>query len=103
MSQRTRLKKDHVGHLYKKLTKNVGETAEAILYDFFDFRGGELYYRGKNEPLTTKEKLKSVGIIAGISGKNRLCNLGFDIPRGKLTARQAVMLNEAQEELPSVS
>ena len=27
----------------------------------------------------------------------------FDIPRGKLTARQAVMLNKPQEELPSES
>ena len=42
-------------------------------------------------------------MIAGILGKNRLRNLGFDIPRGKLTARQAVMLNKAQEELPSES
>ena len=42
-------------------------------------------------------------MIANILGKNRLCNLGFDIPRGKLTARQAVMLNKAQEELTSES
>ena len=103
MSQRTRLKKDYVGDLYKKLSENIGETPGAIHYDYFDFRGGELYYRGKNEPLTTKGKLKLVGTIAGILGKNRLRNLGFDIPRGKLTARQAVMLNKAQEELPSES
>ena len=43
MSQRTRLKKDYVGDLYEKLTKNIGETPEAIHYDYFDFRGGELY------------------------------------------------------------
>ena len=42
-------------------------------------------------------------MIADILGKNRLCNLGFDIPRGKVTARQAVMLNKAAEELPSES
>ena len=103
MSQRTRLKTAFYINLQHNLTKNIGETPEAIHYDYFDFRGGELYYRGKNEPLTTKGKLKSVGMIARISGKNRLCNLGFDIPRGKLTARQLVMLNEAQEELPSAS
>ena len=103
MSQRTRLKKAFYINLQHNLTKNIRETPEVIHYDYFDFRGGELYYRGKNEPLTTKGKLKSVGMIAGISGKNRLCNLGFDIPRGKLTARQSVMLNEAQEELPSAS
>ena len=31
----------------------------------------------------TEEKLKSVGMIADILGKNRLCSLGFDIPRRK--------------------
>ena len=34
----------------------------------------------------TEGKLKLVGMIADILGKNRLRNLGFDIPRGKLTA-----------------
>ena len=38
-----------------------------------------------------------------ILGKGGLRNLGFDIPRGKVTARQAVMLNKAAEELPSES
>ena len=47
--------------------------------------------------------LKSVGMIADILGKNRLRRLGFHIPVGKLTARQAVMLNKAAEELPSES
>ena len=42
-------------------------------------------------------------MLADILGKNRLRNLGFDIPRGKVTARQAVMLNKAAEELPSES
>ena len=47
--------------------------------------------------------MKSVGMLEDILGKGGLRNLGFDIPRGKLTARQAVMLNKAQEELPSES
>ena len=38
-----------------------------------------------------------------ILGKNRLCRLGFNIPVGKVTARQAVILNKAAEELPSAS
>ena len=42
-------------------------------------------------------------MIADILGKNRLHRLGFDIPVGKVTARQAVMLNKAAEELPSES
>ena len=42
-------------------------------------------------------------MIADILGKNRLCNLGFDIPREKVTVWQAVMLNKAAEKLPSES
>ena len=47
--------------------------------------------------------LKPVGMLADILGKNRLRNLGFDIPSGKVIARQAIMLNKAAEELPSES
>ena len=42
-------------------------------------------------------------MIADILGKNRLCRLGFNIPVGSITARQALMLNKAAEELPSES
>ena len=42
-------------------------------------------------------------MVADILGKNRLRRLGFNIPVGKVTARQAVMLNKAAEELPSES
>ena len=38
-----------------------------------------------------------------ILDKNRLHRLGFNIPVGKVTARQAVMLNKAAEELSSES
>ena len=51
----------------------------------------------------TEGKLKSAGMLADILGKNRLRRLGFNIPAGKVTARQAVMLNKAAEELPSES
>ena len=55
-------------------------------------------------PLTNRVgKLRLAGVIAEILGKNRLRDLGFDIPKGKLTARQAAMLNRAEEELPSES
>ena len=67
----------------------------------FKLKGGELYYIGSRKLLTTEGKLKSVGMLADILGKNRLRRLGFNIPVGKLTARQAVMLNKAAEELPS--
>ena len=42
-------------------------------------------------------------MLADILGKNRLRRLGFNVPVGKVTARQAVMLNKAAEELPSES
>ena len=42
-------------------------------------------------------------MLADILGKNRLRRLGFNIPVGKVTAQQAVMLNKATEELPSES
>ena len=42
-------------------------------------------------------------MLSDMLGKGGLCNLGFDIPRGKVTARQAVLLNKAAEELPSAS
>ena len=95
--------KDYVKDLYKKLSENVGETPELFHYDYFKLEGGELYYIGNRKPLTTEGKLKSVGMLADILGKNRLRRLGFNIPVGRITARQAVMLNKAAEELPSES
>ena len=91
-SQRTKLMKDYVRDLHKKLSENVGETPELFHYDYFKLEGGELYYIGNRKPLTTEGKLKSVGMIADILGKNRLRRLGFNIPVGRLTAWQAVML-----------
>ena len=102
-SQRTKLMKDYVKDLYKKISENIGETPEEFHYDYFKLEDGELYYRGKRKLLTTKGVLKSVGMLVDIFGKGGLRNLGFDIPRGKVTARQAVMLNKATEELPSES
>ena len=102
-SQRTKLMKDYVKDLYKKLSENIDETPELVHYDYFKLEGGELYYISNRNPLTTEGKLKSVGILPDILGKNRLCRLGFDIPGGKVTARQAVMLNKAAEGLPSES
>ena len=42
-------------------------------------------------------------MLADIEGKGGLCNLGFDIPRGEVTAQQAVVLSKAAEELHSES
>ena len=102
-SQRTKLMKDYIKDLYKKLSENIGESPELFHYDYFKLEGGELYYIGNRKPLTTEGKLKSVGMLADILGKNRLRRLVFNIPVGKVTARQAVMLDKAAEELPSES
>ena len=102
-SQRTKLMKDYVEDLYKKMSENIDETPELFPYNYFKLEGGELYYVGNRKPLTTEGKLKSVGMLADKLGKNRLCRLGFNIPVGKVTAWQAVMLNKAAEELPSES
>ena len=102
-SQRTKLMKDYVRDLYKKISENISETPEEFHCDYFKLEGGELYYIGSRKPLTTKGVLKPVGMFSDILGKNRLRNLGFDIPRGKVTAWQVVMLNKAAEELPSES
>ena len=102
-SQRTKLMKDYIKDLYKKLSENIGETPELFHYDYFKLEDEELYYRGKRNPLTTKGVLKSVGMLADILGKGGFRNLGFNIPRGKVTAQQAVMLNKAAEELHSES
>ena len=102
-SQRTKLVKDYVEDLYKKLSENIGETPELFHCNYFKLKGGELYCIGNRKPLTTEGKLKSVGMLVDILGKNRLRRLGFYIPVGKVTARQAVILNKAAEELPSES
>ena len=86
-SQRTKLMKDYVRDLYKRLSENIGETPELFHYNYFKLEGGELYYIGSRKPLTTEGKLKSVGMIADILGKNRLRRLGFNIPVGRITAR----------------
>ena len=101
-SQRTKLMKDYVRDLYQKLSESIGETPELFHYNYFNLKGGELYYIGSRKPLTTEGKLKSVGMLADILGKNRLCRLGFNIPVGRITG-QAVMLKKAAEELPSES
>ena len=79
------------------------EVKQTIVYDYCKLEDRELYYIGNRKPLTTEGKLKSVGMLADILGKNRLRRLGFNIPVGRVTAHQAVMLNKAAEELPSES
>ena len=43
-SQGTKLMKDYVRDLYKKLSENIDETPEQFHYDYFKLEDGELYY-----------------------------------------------------------
>ena len=84
--------------------KKTGQTPEAFHFNDFKLRDEKLYYRDKRAPLTDKQnKLRQAGVIVEILGKEGLCELGFDIPRGKLTAQQAVVLNRIEKELPTTS
>ena len=47
MSQRTKLVKDYIRDLYKKLSENIGEISEPFHYDYFKLEGGELYYSSR--------------------------------------------------------
>ena len=88
--------------MYRKLSESIGQNPEKFHYDYFEISEGRLYYENMNNSLMTKDGiLRSASEIASILGKNRLCSLVFDIPRGKVTAQQAVMLNK--EEMPSMS
>ena len=65
-SQRTKLMKDYVKDIYRKLSENIGETPKLFHYDYFKLEGGKLYYIGNRKPLTTEGKLKSVGMLVDI-------------------------------------
>ncbi|XP_057312688.1 uncharacterized protein LOC130654167 isoform X1 [Hydractinia symbiolongicarpus] len=104
LSLNTRVLKEIVEGLYDRLTEKLQQNPEGLHTDLFEIRDGELYYKGRNEPLTTNnERLRSTGTIAEILGKKRLRNLGFDIPENNLSTREAIKLNKIQEELPSSS
>ena len=101
-SQRTKLMKHYVKELYKKLSENIDETPELFHYDYFKLEGRELYYIGNRKPLTTEGKLKSVGILADILGKNRLRRLGFNIHKSDITGADDIELQEIAEKASGI-
>ena len=103
-SQRKRVLIDRVKGLYSKLSQKLPRTSEVFHYDLFEFRNSKLYIRDKSTPLTTKTGgVKSVKEIMKTLGKEGLHDLDFNVPKGKVTSQQAVLLNKAEEELPSSS
>ena len=47
--------------------------------------------------------MKTIGKLISILGKNRLIELGFDVHSGKISPQQSVILNKAEEDMPSAS
>ena len=87
-SQRTKVKEDYVRDFYHVISKEYERTSEAFYFEDFKLEDRKLHYIGKSKPLTKgKWKIRAVGAIMDILGKERLLNLGFDIPVGKVTAQ----------------
>ena len=53
--------------------------------------------------MTKKGGLKSAKEIMKILRKEGLCNLDFNISKGKVASQQAEMLNKMEKEIPSAS
>ena len=62
-----------------------------------------MYFKGRDEPLTRKGRLKPYKSLIRILSKKRIYSLGFDVFEWPLSRKQVVALNKAQEELLSAS
>ena len=100
-TQKRMLIKSYINNLYQEQSSR---TSDATHYDNFRRKGKWLYFKGRDEPLTNEYgNLNTFSKLKNILGKNRRCDLGFDVPKGKVTPQQAVMLNRLEEEMPSTS
>ena len=96
--------KDQVERLYKKLSQKWARTSEVFHFDPFELRDRRLEFKDKRKPLTTREgKIRMVKEIRKILGDGGLRELDFNVPKGKVTAQQAILLNVVEEEQPSAS
>ena len=94
---------DKVNGLYEILSEHFPKNHNVIYYDDFESMRGELYFKGRDEPLKRKGRLKPYKSLIRILGKNRIYNLGFNVSEWPLSRKQAIALNKAQKELPSAS
>ena len=70
---------DKVNGLYEILSERFPKNQNVIYYDDSESICGELYCKGRDEPLTRKGCLKQYESLIRISGKNGIHNLGFDV------------------------
>ena len=89
--------------MYEILSEHFTKNQKVIYCDDFESIRRELYFKGRDEPLTRKGRLKPYKSQIRILGKNIIYNLGFDISEWPLSRKQAVAQIKAQEELPSAS
>ena len=99
-----RLMKEQVKGLYEVLSQHYKRVEEEVIhYDLFYPHEGELYIKDKNVALTAGGNLRPFKSLEKELGKGRLREMGFDIPKGKVTPQEAAMLNKTEEELPTAS
>ena len=93
-----------VKSLYRRISGSDDEPPGTHNFHNFKLRNGQLYYKGNINPLTTKKwMLRMVGVLADRLGKEALCDLSFDVPVGRITARQFMASYRAGSQLPSTS
>ena len=63
---------DKVNGLYEILSENFPKNQAVIYYDDFESIRRELYFKGRDEPLTRKGLLKPYKSLIRILGKNRI-------------------------------
>ena len=68
--QEGRLTNSYVDSLYKELSKHYSRTSDAIHYDNFRREDKQLYFEGRDEPLTNEDgKLRTFGRLKSMLGK----------------------------------
>ena len=70
---------EKVNGLYEILFEHFPKNQNIIYYNDFESIHGELYFKGRDGPLTRKGCLKLYKSLIRILGKNRIYNLGFDV------------------------
>ena len=84
------------------MSQKLPRTSDIFRYNRFELRNSKLYFRDKSTH-NQKRGLKSAKETMKILGKEGLRDLDFNVPKGKVTARQVAILNEVEEEIPSAS